>query len=410
MKKLILLFSILVLGASVFAQNSAVQSAYNYQKNGKLDKAKEYIDKAVVHEKTISDAKAWYYRGNIYIDIYNSPLEAYRELDPDALQVAYESYRKAIELDDKEAYSKDIIAKMPGLGELFFNEGARRYNAGIEAQNNSDSVAATKRFSESVDAFQQAYNIYSEAGINDTTTIYYISIAAELAGDYPRAKETLQQLIDMQYPRSGVYSSLANIYYDQDKDVNKAMEVYALGRQRFPNDLNLLLMETNLFLGESMTEKALANLQMAAEIDTTNPTIFFAIGAKYNEVVDDTTKTTEMRHDAFSKAEEAYKRSIELKPDYFDPNYNLGALYVNKASSEIMIANELPFDEQEKYEMLIEDANNYLESSIPYLERAHELQPDDISTMVSLKEIYTRLGQMDKLKNIDAELESGKTE
>lgn len=406
MKKFVILLTVMLLGIGVFAQNSAIQSAFNYQKNGKLDKAKEYIDKAVQNEKTIASAKAWFYRGNIYIDIYNSPLEAYKNLDPDALNVALVSYQKSLELDEKNNYTDQILETMPGLGELFFNEGARQYNAGIEAQNNMDSVASKISFGYSVDAFQQAYDIYTKAGINDTTTIFYISVAAELGGDYPKAKEELTRLIEMQYPKPGIYTSLASIYYEQDKNVEKAIEIYALGRERFPNDLNLLLMETNLYLGEAMTEKALNNLQLAAEIDTTNPTIFFAIGAKYNELVDDTTKTAETREDAFHNAVVAYERSIELKPDYFDPNYNLGALFVNKASTEIAVANELPIEEQEKYDALMESANGYLEKCLPYLETAHELQPDDISTMVSLKEIYTRLGMMEEMKEIDAKLEA----
>lgn len=405
MKKIALALAILMVSTAVIAQKSAIQSAYNYQRNGKLDKAQEYIDKAVANEKTIADPKAWYYRGNVYIDIYNSPLEAFQGLSDDALNVAYNSYNKAIELDEKKSYTDDIIEKMPGVGELFFNEGARQYNAGIEAQNISDSVGSIASFNKSVFAFERAFDIYTSAGINDTTTLYYISVAAEFAGDYDKAKQRLSQLVEMQYPRPSIYSSLADIYYKQDNDIEKAMEVYKLGRERFPMDLNLLLMETNLYLGEEMTEEALANLQEAARIDTTNPTIFFAIGAKYNEVVDDTTRSKEMREDAFNKAIIAYDKSIELKPDYFDPNYNLGALYVNKASSEISLANELPIDEQEKYEKLMAQANTYLETCLPYLEKAHELQPDDVSTMVSLKEIYTRLGMLEKMKEIDAKLE-----
>jgi hypothetical protein len=45
-----------------------------------------------------------------------------------------------------------------------------------------------------------------------------------------------------------------------------------------------------------------------------------------------------------------------------------------------------------------------LQNSLPYLEKSLELMPDDVNTMVSLKEIYTRLGMTDKLKNIDAKL------
>lgn len=406
MKKFVLFIMITVLSTTLFAQKSAIQTASNYQKQGKLDKAKEYIDKACKHEKTIANPQAWYYKGNIYIDIYQSPLDAFKDLAPDALIVAHEAYNKALELDIKKRYTDDILNGMPGLGELFFNDGARHYNTGIEAQNVEDSVASVAAFTKSMESFETAYNIYNKAEINDTLTVYYISVAAELAGNYTKAKETLLKLMEMNYPKAAIYSSLAGIYYNEDKDLDKAIATYQEGRDKYPGDLNLLLMETNLFLGEGMTEEALGNLQQAAKIDTTNPTIFFAIGAKYNEVVDDTTKTDEMRNDAFEKAIIAYEKSIELKDDYFDPNYNLGALYVNKASNIISVAILLDISEQEKYDEMMAEANKYLELSLPYLERAHELDPEDKSTMVSLKEIYTRLNMNEKRLEIDAKLNS----
>lgn len=387
------------------AQSNKVVSAYNYHKGGKLDKAKEAIDAATVNEKSMGDAKTWFYRGNIYIDIYRSQDENYKNLDPDALTKAYEAYTKAKELDDKDRFTNEITQFMPIVGEAYFNEGANQFNDGMKALDVSDSASAQLSFDKSVFDFEKAYEIYSAAGIDDTTTIYYVSVASELAGDYPKAKKTLEQLISMNYPKPSIYSSLASIVHDQDKDVNKALEIYAAGREKYPSDLNLLLNETNLYLAEEMTEKALENLVLAAEIDTTNPTIFFAIGAKYNEVVDDTTKTDEMRFDAFDKAVEAYDKSINIKPDYFNPYYNMGALYVNRASNIYIEANKLPFEQQKKYEALVNEAKTYLEKSLPYLEKAHELEPDDISTLVSLKEIYTRLNKLDMLKIINEKLE-----
>ena len=83
----------------------------------------------------------------------------------------------------------------------------------------------------------------------------------------------------------------------------------------------------------------------------------------------------------------------------------MGALYVNAAATLIEIANDLPLDQQAKYDSLKSEANHYLQDCLPYLEKALELQPDDRSTMISLKEIYTRLKMYDKLKVIDAKLE-----
>lgn len=403
MKKFAFILTLFIFASTAFSQNSKVVSAYNYHNAGKLDKAKKAIDEAIVNEKTIGDAKAWFYRGNIYVDIYRSADENYKNLDPDALNVAYESYNKAIELDDKNKYKDDILKFMPVLGEAYYNDGANKYNDGMQSAA-TDSAASVASFQKSVNSFENAYEIYSQSGINDTATIYYISVASELAHDYPKAKINLQKLIDMNYKEASVYTSLGNIYFNQDKDVDKALAVYAEGRTKFPMDLNLLLNETNLFLAEGMTDKALNNLKTAAEIDKENPTIFFAIGAKYNEVVDDTTKTAEVRNAAFEDAIVAYARAIELRTDYFDPNYNMGALYVNKASALIEIANKLPFEEQEKYDKLKTEADSYLNKSLPYLEKAHELQPEDMSTMISLKEIYIRLKLNEKLESINKEI------
>jgi tetratricopeptide (TPR) repeat protein len=403
MKKFAFILSILIFISVAYtqAQNSKVVSAYNYKNSGKLDKAKTAIDGAVAHEKTMADPKAWFYRGNIYLDIYRS--EEYKNLDPDALNVAYTSYQKALELDEKKKYTDDIIKFMPVLGEAYYNEGANKYNVGMTNME-TDTVLAKESFKKSVEAFENAYKIYSESGINDTATIYYISVAAELGKDYPKAKSNLEKLVAMNYQEPSIYTSLANIYFNQDKDVEKALATYKKGREAFPSDLNMLLNETNIFLAEGMTEQALENLKMAAQIDESNPTIFFAIGAKYNEVVDDTTRTQEMRDDSFLKAIEAYDKAIALKPDYFDPNYNMGALYVNKASSIIEVANTLPFEEQEKYDKMKTEADDYLNKSLPYLESAHALDPEDMSTMVSLKEIYIRLKMNDKLQEINTKL------
>jgi hypothetical protein len=405
MKKFAFIIGLIVTVSFGFSQNSKVVSAYNYNNDGKLAKAKENIDAATVHVKTMGNAKTWFYRGKIYLNIYNSQDSIYKNLDPDALPKSYEAFKKAQELDTKKQYMVEILTLLPAVGESYFNFGAKKYNDGMTALNARDSVLSRAEFKNSVTAFETAYTIYEGMGRVDTTTIYYMSVAAELGEDYDKAINNLETLIEMDYPESGIYSSAGNIYYDHFKDAEKAAAVFSAGREKFPDDLSLLLNETNFFLAEEQTEKALNNLQLAAKIDETNPTIFFAIGAKYNEVVDDTTKTDEMREGAFEDAAEAYKKSIEIKPDYFDPNYNMGALYVNKAAGLIEVANDLPLDQQAKYDSLKSEANQYLGDCLPYLEKARELEPEDRSTLVSLKEIYTRLKMYDELKEIDAKLE-----
>ncbi len=404
MKKVALIITF-VISVGVALSQPDVVNAYNYHNAGKLDKAKASIDKAIVNPKAIDEAKTWFYRGNIYIDIYRSPDSVYRNLDQDALDKAYEAYKKATELDVKKQYQLDILQRMPIVAEGFFNNGASKYNKGMASLTESDTTTAITYFDKAVKSFENAFFIYEESGKTDTAIIYYVSVAAELGQNYTKAKESLGKLIEMDYPEAGIYSSMGNIYYKQDKNIEKALYYFALGREKYPDNLNLILNETNIYLAEGETEKALDNLKLAAKIDESNPTVFFAIGAKYNEIADDTLRSAEMREDAFLNAAEAYKKSVGLNPDYFDPNYNMGALYVNKAASLIDIANKLPLSEQKKYDELKAQADGFLTNSLPYLEKAHELQPSDRSTLISLKEIYTRLSMIEKLKEIDAKLE-----
>jgi tetratricopeptide (TPR) repeat protein len=137
----------------------------------------------------------------------------------------------------------------------------------------------------------------------------------------------------------------------------------------------------------------MVNLEKAMQIDKTNPTIFFAVGTIYDQLGN------------IDLAIDAYEKALELSPDYFEANYNLGALYVNMAADILDKANDLPLDAVKEYDIQKGKADEMLHKSIPYLEKSLDLMPEDVNTMVSLKEIYTRLGMTDKLKVIDEKLQ-----
>ena len=96
--------------------------------------------------------------------------------------------------------------------------------------------------------------------------------------------------------------------------------------------------------------------------------------------------------------------SLEIKPDYFDAIYNLGALYVNHAARLMTEANAIPMDKIKEYDAKKAEADAALEKALPYLEQAHQMDPSDRNTMVTLKEIYARKSMLDKVKEMDAKL------
>ena len=60
MRKVVAFALLMVTGSAVFAQGAKVLNAYNYLNDGELLKAKEQIEPATEHEKTMSDGKTWY--------------------------------------------------------------------------------------------------------------------------------------------------------------------------------------------------------------------------------------------------------------------------------------------------------------------------------------------------------------
>lgn len=375
MKKLVILMVSVFLVAGLYAQNSKRTSAFNYFKNGKLDKAKEYIDPTIEHPKTRDVAKTWYYRGNIYLQIALSDNPEYRALDPNALDVAYESYKKCIELDTREEFTQDIQHNFRVIASNNFNKGVALYNE-------ADYVNAAL-------SFQKTYDITKDLGGTDTLALSNVALAYDIAGETDMALQKYNELVDMGFNDPLVYNSLANIYMTNKQDTATAEEYITKGRALFPNDYQLLIAETNLYLGRGENEKAIANLQKALETDPTNKTIWFALGTNY--------ENTNNRE----KAAEAYQKAIDIDPTYSDAYYNMGAMYNNEAAEIIEAANELPLDAVEEYDREKAKADELLKKAVPYLEKSEELNPGNLATLQTLKQIYTILKNMEKLQEVN---------
>ncbi len=386
----ILLIGVLMI-TGLNAQNSKVVSAYNYLRNGQLDKAKEAIDAATVHVKTKDAAKTWFYRGNVYLAIQVSQEEKYRNLDANPLKEAYDSYQKAISIDDKVMNSNlRPSSPMQGLyfcGDQFYNVGVKLYNE--------------KKYVEAMESFENAIKSNNIFGKVDSLAMYNAALCSELSDEPDKAKKHYIQLLKLNYTKPTIYTSLSAIYLNEENP-EKALEIIEKGRRVYPDDFNLIIAETNFHLAAGNSEKALELLNIAVEKDPENQTLYFAIGSNFNTIVDDTAKTLEEKTKAFLEAEKAYLKAIEIDPTYFDPIYNIGALYFNEGIKIFEVADaiqdfELYAKEKEKYDAMWEMA-------LPYLERALEIDDANLNTLISLKQLYARTNQPEKLKKVNEKL------
>ncbi len=367
MKKIALITIILVINFTLLkAQPINVQSAFNYLRSGQLDKAVEKIEPAIKNDKTMSDAKTWLYRGNIYIQISASKEPKYKAIDSNAVQIAYDSYQKSIELDkEKEFFQKNMIG-LNACGEQFYAVGAEYYKK--------------KDYPNALLSFEKTIQINSIMGKADTIATYYAAFCADLSKNKVKAKEYFRNLIRLNYNEPSVYTALAAIY-KEDKDTARTIKFIRDGRKKFPQNYDLIISEANYYLAAGEDLKAQASLRQAIEKDPNNPVIHYNFGIIYEKIRD------------FENAETAYKKAIELKATYFDAYYNLGALYINIASELSKQANNLPLEKTKEFDEFKNKANKLLQQALPYLEKAIKLQSTDQNTQNTLKEIYKKLSK-----------------
>jgi hypothetical protein len=402
MKRLLLILVVVIVSMTLgFAQKNVRQTASNFLKEGKLDKALENINQCIQDPSTATDAKAWFIRGNIYLEIANTKEEAYKALDPDPLQKALESYKKATEYDTKKDYAEDIYAKVNWQRNNYFNQAVDNYNK--------------KQYVDAMQAFENSAQALASINVPDTISLFYAAACAALAENdknntrlseaelNAKQKGYYTELIKLDSKSTTVYTSLSDIYR-LEKDSANALKVLRDAQKKFPNDFKIFLAETNIYLTFNNTTKALNNLKTATQKDSTNPTVFFALGTIYDNLSNDTNRTEKERKECFDLAIKSYRGAIRLNPAYFEPNYNIGAMFVNKAATINDQANKLPLDADAEFKKLKAEADNYLEEAVPYLEKASEVQPNDLNTLVSLKQIYSRTNKTDKLKIVNEKI------
>ena len=389
MKKIALLLLLVTTITVAFGQKNVRQSASNYLKDGKLDKAMEAINQCVLDPSTAQDAKAWFIRGNVYLEISNTKDEKFKSLDAEPLTKALESYRKSIEFDPKKEYYNDILIKLDWQRNNYYNAAVENYNK--------------KLYKDAMINFGKGADVMELANVTDTSSILNAATCASLANEKEASKQYYLKLLKSNYKSPVLYITLSDIYR-QDKDSANSLKYVRMGQQEYPNDLRLFLAETNIYLTFNNTPKALSNLKVAMAKDSTNYSVAFALGTIYDNISNDTTQPADQRQKAFENAIAAYTNAIRLNADYFEGNYNLGALYVNKAASINEVATKLPLEETTKFDKMKKEADGYLEKALPFLEKATELQPADVNTLFTLKQIYSRTNKPDKVKAVQEKI------
>jgi tetratricopeptide (TPR) repeat protein len=378
MKKLALLLTLNLLALFAFAQNKNVNKADRALKDNEYQEAVQLIEEAAKHEKTIDKGKTWYTRGQIYQAIAFADEESVKSLVEDPFEKAVESYKKAQELEGENNINYVFAGQsLNEMWSLMLNKGAEAYQEG--------------NFEEAIQAFDKTKMINPK----DTTGFMYAGVAAMQGGFYDKAAENYYTLLnDLDFKELDVYTSLLWIERNHNQDLENALSLLEEAREKYPENLDLMKEEINLLINMEKTEEAKEKLELAIQAEPDNPSLYYSLAYLYDEVGE-----TE-------KSINTYKKAIELNPEYFEANFNLAVIFFNKGVEVLKEANNMDLETyQKKGKEIVAQADKFFEKSLPYLEKSHEIDPEDLTVMETLETAYAELQMEEKAEEIAAKIE-----
>lgn len=405
-----LILSAALTGCAIFAYGQAmnVSSASNsiqdyrsYKDVTYLKEAKEYIDKAIKHEKTSQEAKTWFYHGYIHQLLHQDTLITAAEKPRDLLGTAVASYIKAAEIDAEGDKKRDLDReKKSQLSTNLLIASQQAYAEGVKQYQGKDYDAALKSFEVSA----SVYRLPDFKAKTDTNAFNNAAVAASAAGKPEVAIKYYDELLGLGYKPGEMYYLKAKAYKDMGEE-DKYMATIEEGLTNHPDSDVLLTEKLNLQLKSGKDGEAQKLLEQSIAKDPNNKVLRYNLGTIYYNLADfDNRKDpyAEDYQEVVKKSEEAFVKATEIDPEYFDAYYNLGALYINHA--KVIEAYASAQTDDKKYNEENAKADAYYDKSLPTLEKALELNPKDYNTMVTLKQLYLRKGMTDKFKEMDEKL------
>jgi tetratricopeptide (TPR) repeat protein len=312
MKRITILL-LLVSVTAVYAQKTPkpnLNKALNSWKEGSLEEAKSIIDVATTYEKTMSDGKTWYYRGLIYASIDTTSNEAYHALDPNALDVAMESFKKGDELNTgKEHFIQDAVGlpitksqQMEYLANTYLNKGADAYQE------------------EDLDAAMVSFEKAQKVRPTDTLAYFYAGFVSHALENYDKAITSFEKYIENGGKDKDAYLSIINIYSTVKENKEEALKWVRKARPLYPTDPDLPKVEIGLLIDLKRIDEAKTGLEAAIKKEPDNKLLYFYLGYA-NSALDD-----------FAGARKNYEEALRIDPNYFDAQFYLAKIMYKDAA------------------------------------------------------------------------------
>lgn len=208
-------------------------------------------------------------------------------------------------------------------------------------------------------------------------------------GEYVEPKE--EKLPSL---KGEITKNIALIYVQKGEN-DKAKQAMAAARKNNPDDVSLIVSEANIYYQAKDMEGYKRLIAEAAAKNPTNAELFYNLG-----VVASTSDIAE--------AERQYKKALEIDPNFEPALVAMGSLVLTDEKKIVDEMNGLgnTAKDNQRYDVLKKQKDGLYLKSLPFLEKAHKLKPDNQYTISLLAGIYQALERNDDYKAMKAKMKA----
>lgn len=374
MKRLLCITLLMSIVLGSFAQKPSLLKAYNAYIEKNYEKAKEFIDLCVVDEKLATKAQTWLYMGNIYLFLADKEYmqkqqdESYMIQFPDAPEKAYDAFTKAIQIN-KNIESSDMLTPAKGKSALY----TLLLVHGVEELIKGNYEIAERVLHKAVESYEMGTPEHPLNG----ELYYYYAYNLEMLNRNEDAIIYYEKAIKDHSTNVSVYIRLIEQYKNDGKEA-KALDIINSGKMTLPGNPNILVAEVDYYWKKDSVKarQLLQNLPPSVMTDGDALINVAHLYIKDNELL---------------KAEDYLKRAERIVPGNFIVVYNLGYCYLKLYDGKFVQWNELSVaGNKAEAEVVNAEVIKYLDNAETYFEKALKMEPNDLSILEQLKEIYAR--------------------
>ncbi|MDX1940713.1 MAG: hypothetical protein SFU99_09190 [Saprospiraceae bacterium] len=368
----------------------------------KLQEAKDAIDAAMSTSEMQASAEAWNKKGEVYNEIASQQITVRQfgigslndlpKVDGNPALIASEAFRMGMEKASKKYETKDALK---GLSSVQGNLN----NLGFYDYEELKYEMAFAAFKEALDVHEILKKNAEESALKTEedyhNQLYITGLAALNAKKVTDAKAYFQKLFDIKYDKPAIYEAMYQITLEESGP-DQAYSYLETGRAKYPDDVSLLFAEINHYLKANKLDQLIGKLLTAIEKEPDNISLYTTTGSVYDNLhqrafeAGDKAKADEY----FAKAQEYYEKALAKDQNNFDAIYSVGALYYNKAAEMTKELNVLADDYSKeglkKYEAKRTEVFEQFDKALPYFKRCEKIDPNDLNTLIALKEIFAK--------------------